>query len=157
MYVFQETDLHFATCKSCLDSLLSISKYCIQKLAVLMVMLKPNLLKNCFTTTQMHRLSQFSASPAKYAKHIRSQTCLQAVSVIQQFTHAKTEVCWFTSRNTGCSACVCLEISIDLSSRVAKTGSNYLLIKASIAQKLPGRTAHFCKFCSFFCGLSGNI
>ena len=33
---------------NCWDSLLSISKYCIQKLAVLMVMLKPNLL-NCFT------------------------------------------------------------------------------------------------------------
>ena len=38
-----------------------------------------------------------------------------------------------------CSVSVCLEISIDLSSRVAKTGGNYLQIKASIAQKLPGR------------------
>ena len=39
---------------NCWDSLLSISKYYIQKLSVLMVMLKPNLLKNCFTTTLMH-------------------------------------------------------------------------------------------------------
>ena len=38
---------------------------------------------------------------------------------------------------------VCLEISIDLSSRVAKTGGNYLQIKASIAQKLPSRNGWF--------------
>ena len=42
-------------------------KYNIQKLAVLMVMLKPNLLKNCFTTTLMHAHPNLvRASPAKY-------------------------------------------------------------------------------------------
>ena len=42
-------------------------KYNIQKLAVLMVMLKPNLLKNCFTTTLMHAHPNLVlASPAKY-------------------------------------------------------------------------------------------
>ena len=55
------------------------NQYGIQKLAVLMVILKPNLLKNCFTTTLMHRLSQFSASQANTSSILRNQTCLHAV------------------------------------------------------------------------------
>ena len=57
----------------------------IQKLAVLMVMLKPNLLEKCFTTTLMHRLPQFSDSqdsiPNMQTHQIHSEVDLSACSL----------------------------------------------------------------------------
>ena len=72
-----------------------IQQVCIPLQAVLMVMLKANLMKNCFTTTLMHRLSQFGASEHgihRICKHMKytqkSNLCLYALWAIQQFAHA---------------------------------------------------------------------
>ena len=59
----------------------------------------------------------------------------------------------FAGSQVGTQAALSLFAS-KLSSRVAKTGGNYLQIKASIAQKLPGRNG---SFLHILCGLSGDI
>ena len=135
-----------------------IQQICIPLQAVLMIMLKAKLVKICSTIphpcTGYPNLVPLRMASLKYANTwstLRSQTACMLSEPSSVCTCL--DIWWFTSRNMGCSVSVCLEISIDLSSRVAKTAGNYLQIKVFIAQKLPG----FCIFCSIFCRLSGDI
>ena len=96
-----------------------------------MVMLKPNLLKKCYTITLMHRLSWFTASqdsiPNMQCKNIKctqKKSNLAACSMSHPAVCTCLDICWITSHNSGCSVSVCLEIFIDLRSH-AKTGGNY--------------------------------
>ena len=104
-------------------------------------MLKPNLLKKCFTTTLMHRLSQFGASQNSIPNMHEVHTEVKPVCMLSEPSSSLSRQT-FAGSQVACTGCsICLEIFIDLilSSHVAKS-----VHSAKISD--PVETALFCIF-----------
>ena len=113
-------------------------------------MLKPNLLK-CFTTTLMHRLSQFSASQDSMP-NMQTHEVHSEVKLVCLLSEQSSSMCILRLKFAGsqvptqAALSVCLEIPLlRVPVWLKQVGITYK-IKVSLAQKLPSRKACFACF-----------